>query len=51
MSYYETSAGAKVFAAGAFCLACSIWQPPVRRIVTNLLGALAPAARTTTRQR
>jgi hypothetical protein len=45
MSYYETRAGAKVFAAGAFCLACSIWQPPVRRIVTNLLDALAPAAR------
>jgi N,N-dimethylformamidase beta subunit-like, C-terminal len=50
MTYYDTRAGAKVFAAGAFCLACSIWQPPVRRIVTNLLDALAPAARRETRR-
>ena len=50
MSYYQTRAGAKVFAAGAFCLACAIWQPPVRRIVTNLLDALAPAARPETRR-
>ncbi len=30
MTYYETRAGAKVFAAGAFSLACAIWQPPVQ---------------------
>jgi hypothetical protein len=41
MSYYTTPGGAKVFAAGAFTLACSIWQPPVSRVVTNLLTALS----------
>ena len=29
MTYYRTKAGGLVFAAGAFSLACSIWQPPV----------------------
>ena len=28
MSYYETRAGAKVFAAGAFSFATSIWRAP-----------------------
>lgn len=37
MTYYETPRGAKVFAAGAFTLACSSWQPPVSRLIENLL--------------
>ncbi|MGZ8782362.1 MAG: N,N-dimethylformamidase beta subunit family domain-containing protein [Gaiellaceae bacterium] len=41
MTYYETAAGAKVFAAGAFTLAGAIWQPPVRRVVANLIAALS----------
>jgi hypothetical protein len=36
MTYYETPAGAKVFAAGAFSLACSVWDGGVERIVANL---------------
>lgn len=44
MTYYETN-GAKVFAAGAFSLACSIWQPPVRRMIANLIARLSPPAR------
>ena len=36
MTYYETPAGAKVFAAGAFSLAGSVWEPGVHRLVTNL---------------
>jgi hypothetical protein len=44
MSFYTAPSGAKVF-AGAFSLACSIWQPPVRTMVANLLARLAPAAR------
>ena len=41
MTYYTTPAGAKVFAAGAFTLACSVWQPPVRRLMTNLIVGLS----------
>ena len=44
MSYYETPRGARVFAAGAFTLAGSLRQPPVRRLLENLwlrLGAPA----------
>jgi hypothetical protein len=41
MTYYETSAGAKVFAAGAFSLANSIRQPKVRQLVKNLWDRLA----------
>jgi hypothetical protein len=41
MSYYETAAGAKVFAAGAFTLAGSIRQSGVQRLVTNLWARLA----------
>jgi hypothetical protein len=40
MTYYQTAAGAKVFAAGAFSLANSVWQPPVRQVMTNLITAL-----------
>ena len=39
MTYYRTKAGGLVFAAGAFSLACSIWQPPVSRLVANLIAA------------
>jgi hypothetical protein len=41
MTYYETPAGAKVFAAGAFTLAGSVRQPAVRRLLTNLWERLA----------
>jgi hypothetical protein len=37
MTYYETAQGAKVFAAGAFTLACSSWEPHVSRLIENLL--------------
>jgi N,N-dimethylformamidase beta subunit-like, C-terminal len=43
MSYYETPAGAKVFAAGAFTLAGSLRQPAVRRLVANLWAHLTAA--------
>ena len=36
MTYYETPAGAKVFAAGAFTLAGSVRQPAVRQLLANL---------------
>jgi hypothetical protein len=41
MTYYETPAGAKVFAAGAFTLAGSVRQPAVVRLLTNLWERLA----------
>jgi hypothetical protein len=41
MTYYQTATGAKVFAAGAFSLACSVWQPPVRQMIANLITALS----------
>ena len=41
MTYYETPAGAKVFAAGAFTLAGSVWWPDVRRVMTNLWTMMA----------
>jgi hypothetical protein len=40
MTYYERGR-AKVFAAGAFTLSGSVWQPPVRRMIENLWGRLA----------
>ena len=40
MTYYETANGAKVFAAGAFSMAESIWEPKVERIVENLWARL-----------
>jgi len=36
MTYYETKTGAKVFAAGAFSLAGSVWEPQVRQLTANL---------------
>jgi len=44
MTYYETRAGAKVFAAGAFSLAGGIREPEVARLVQNLWRRLSPAA-------
>ena len=41
MTYYETAAGAKVFAAGAFTLAGGVWDPAVGRIIENLWARLA----------
>jgi hypothetical protein len=41
MTYYETAAGAKVFAAGAFTLAGSVRQQAVRRLLANLWKRLA----------
>jgi hypothetical protein len=41
MTYYETPAGAKVFAAGAFTLAGSVGQGHIRELVSNLWERLA----------
>ena len=41
MTYYETAAGAKVFAAGAFSLARSVWDPGIDRIVANVWAKLS----------
>jgi hypothetical protein len=41
MTYYDTPAGAKVFAAGAFSIAGSVWQGHVRQLVTNLWDWMA----------
>ena len=41
MSYYETPAGARVFAAGAFTLAGSVWQPDVRVVMANVWQRLS----------
>ena len=44
MTYYEAPAGARVFAAGAFTLAGSVWQPPVQQMMTNLIAELSVPA-------
>jgi hypothetical protein len=41
MTYYETPGGAKVFAAGAFSLADSVWDPHVETMVENLWTRLS----------
>jgi hypothetical protein len=41
MTYYDTPAGAKVFAAGAFTIAGSVWQGHVRQLMTNLWDWMA----------
>jgi len=41
MTYYETEAGAKVFAAGAFTMAGGIRKPAVQRLLSNLWKRLA----------
>ena len=41
MTYYRAPSGAQVFAAGAFSLAASVWQPPVQIVVENLIRAFS----------
>jgi hypothetical protein len=41
MTYYETPAGAKVFAAGALNFAASLGQPEVARLVANVWARLS----------
>jgi hypothetical protein len=41
MTYYETPAGAMVFAAGAFTMAGGALHPPIRGILENLWARLA----------
>ena len=41
MTYYETAAGAKVFAAGAFSLSRNLYEAPVRQLVANLWRRLS----------
>ena len=41
MTYYESAAGAKVFAAGAFFLTREIRDPPVARLLDVLLTRLS----------
>jgi hypothetical protein len=41
MTYYDTPAGAKVFAAGAFSIAGSVWQGHVRQLMSNLWAWMA----------
>jgi hypothetical protein len=41
MTYYETAAGAKVFAAGAINFAASLGQPPVDRLLANVWERLS----------
>ena len=41
MTYYETAAGARVFAAGALNFAASLEDPRVARLVENVWGHLA----------
>src|SRR5207247_7146399 len=40
MTYYETAAGAKVFAAGAFTIAGSVREPQVAQMMDNLWNHL-----------
>jgi len=41
MTYYETAAGAKVFAAGALNFAASLDQPEVAQLVENVWDRLS----------
>jgi len=41
MTYYTTPGGAKVFAAGAFTIAGSVWQGHVFQLMTNLWEELS----------
>ena len=41
MTYYETPAGARVFAAGAFTLAGSVWDPETSILVENIWQQLS----------
>jgi hypothetical protein len=42
MTYYETPAAARVFAAGAFSLAGAVRDPQIARLLENLWARLAP---------
>jgi hypothetical protein len=41
MTYYETRAGAKVFAAGALNFAASVGSPPVSQLLENIWERLS----------
>jgi N,N-dimethylformamidase beta subunit-like, C-terminal len=41
MTYYQTQAGAKVFAAGAFSLADGVQDPPIAQLVANIWDNLS----------
>jgi len=41
MTYYETAAGAKVFAAGVLNFAASLAQPAVDRLLANVWARLS----------
>jgi hypothetical protein len=41
MTYYETPAGAKVFAAGALDFGGSVTTWPIRRVLANLWARLS----------
>jgi hypothetical protein len=41
MTYYETPAGAKVFAAGALNFAASVDEPAVSQMLDNLWARLS----------
>ena len=41
MTYYETTAGAKVFAAGALNFAASLGRPEVDRLLANVWARLS----------
>jgi hypothetical protein len=41
MTYYETRAGAKVFAAGAFSLTSAMGSEPVQTLMVNLWAKLS----------
>jgi hypothetical protein len=41
MTYYETTSGAKVFAAGALNFAASLGEPQVAQLVQNVWDRLS----------
>ena len=49
MTYYETPRGARVFAAGAFTLAGSIFQPDVKALMENVWRELSAGRDTVSR--
>ena len=50
MTYYETRAGARVFAAGAFTLAGAVFQPDVKALIENVWRELSLARDTVGRR-
>ena len=49
MTYYETPRGARVFAAGAFTVAGSIFQPDVKALTENVWRELSAGRDTVSR--